>query len=312
MILSAPAPVLWTVGGVFLVLLAASLVVGHLRRARPAADLGELAARIRSWWVMAVVFAAAILLSRTVSIVFFAFVSFLALKEYLSLIPTRRADRTVLFFAYLAIPVQFWWIGIGWYGMFVIWVPVYMLLFLPLPMLAIGETAGFLRAIGTLHWGLMTTVFSIGHAAYLLVLPTHPAAAAGGAGLLLYLVILTEANDVAQYLAGKSLGRTKIIPRVSPNKTVEGFAGGIVATVALAMALAPVLTPLGPEHAAIAGLIIALAGFAGDLTVSAVKRDLGIKDTGSMLPGHGGVLDRLDSLTYTAPLFFHFIYYTYY
>ena len=144
MILSAPAPVLWAVGGVFLVLAAASLAVGLLRRTRSAADLGELAARTRSWWVMAVVFAAAILLSRTVSIVFFAFVSFLALKEYLSLIPTRRADRTVLFFAYLAIPVQFWWIGIGWYGMFVIWVPVYMLLFLPLPMLAIGETAGFL------------------------------------------------------------------------------------------------------------------------------------------------------------------------
>ncbi|MGH6932542.1 MAG: phosphatidate cytidylyltransferase, partial [Dongiaceae bacterium] len=159
---------------------------------------------------------------------------------------------------------------------------------------------------------LMTTVFSLGHAAYLLVLPPLPGAPAGGPGLLLFLLVLTEANDVAQYVWGKMLGRTRIVPAVSPKKTVEGFIGGLATTAALAFALAPLLTPFGWPHALLAGTGIGIAGFLGDITISAVKRDLRIKDTGALLPGHGGMLDRLDSLTYTAPLFFHAVWYSYY
>jgi phosphatidate cytidylyltransferase len=218
----------------------------------------------------------------------------------------------VLLLAYLAIPLQFYWVAIGWYGMFIIFVPVYMLLLMPVPMLLIGETGGFLKAIGTLHWGLMTCVFTLGHAAYLLVLPPLPGAPAGGAGLLLFLLVLTEANDVAQYVWGKMFGRRKIIPKVSPKKTVEGLVGGVVTTAALAIGLAPLLTPFDWPRAIAAGLGIGIAGFFGDIAISAVKRDLGIKDTGALLPGHGGMLDRLDSLTYTAPLFFHAVWYGYY
>jgi phosphatidate cytidylyltransferase len=260
---------------------------------------------------MALVFGLAIALSRTVSLVFLGFVSFLALKEYLSLIPTRRADRRVLFFAYLAVPLQFYWIGIAWYGMFVIFIPVYMFLFLPLPMLIIGETKGFLRAIASLQWGLMTTVFSISHGAFLLVLPDAVNPAAGGAGLLLFLVILTEANDVAQYVWGKAIGGAKVVPKVSPGKTWAGVLGGIATSALLSAAMAPWLTPMALGPALVVGGFLGLAGFAGDVTISALKRDLAIKDSGSMLPGHGGILDRLDSLTYTAPLFFHIIRYFY-
>ena len=310
----APVPlnVAWAIGGIFAVLALATIVTAALGWLRPGLDLSELKARIRTWWGMAALFSVAMVLSRTVSLVFLGFVSFLALKEYFSLIPTRRADRAVLAFAYLAIPIQFYWVGIAWYGMFVIFIPIYMFLLLPVPMLVIGETQGFLRAVGTLHWGLMANVYSISHAAFLLALPPAGNPAAGGAGLLLYLVLLTEGNDVAQFLWGKALGRRKVIPRVSPNKTWEGLIGGIATTVVLGLALAPFLTPLDRPHALAAGLLIGLAGFAGDLTVSALKRDLGIKDSGTMLPGHGGVLDRLDSLTYTAPLFFHFVRYFYY
>lgn len=307
-----PEAVQWTLTGVFAVLVLSSAAVFVLTRARPEADFAELDARIRSWWVMAGIFGLALVLSPVVSVVFLGFVSFLALKEYLSLIPTRRADRRVLFWVYLAIPVQYYWVGIAWYGVFIIFIPVYMFLLIPVRMVIQGATEGFLRAVGTLHWGLMVTVFSLSHAAYLLVLPKPDDPGAGGAGLLLFLVILTQANDVFQYLWGKTLGRRPVLPKVSPNKTWEGLIGGVATTVVLATGLSLVLTPFSLWHGLLAGAIIGIAGFFGDVTVSAVKRDLGVKDTGGMLPGHGGVLDRVDSLTFTAPLFFHFTNYLYY
>lgn len=313
MSLSLPqTPVLWGVAGVFAILVIASIVVFAMAKVRPERDYGELKARISSWWVMVTVLAVAIILSPMVSVAFLGFVSFLALKEYFSLIPTRRADRRVLFWAYLAIPVQFYWIGIEWYGMFIIFVPVYMFLLLPLAMLVAGQTDGFLRAAGSLHWGLMTMVFAIGHAAYLLALPDDGNPAAGGAGLLLFLIFLTQFNDVAQYFWGKLFGRRKVVPAISPNKTVEGLMGGVATTTVLAWLIAPYLTPLVSWQAPVAGLIIGFAGFVGDVTISALKRDLGVKDSGTLIPGHGGVLDRVDSLTFTAPLFFHYLYYLHY
>jgi len=306
------SPVLWGIAGVFAILVVANIVVFAMSRARPGRDYGELNARISSWWVIVTVLAVAIVLSPMVSVAFLGFVSFLALKEYFSLIPTRRADRRVLFWAYLAIPIQFYWIGTGWYGMFIIFVPVYMFLFLPLAMLMTGKTEGFLRAAGSLHWGLMTMVFAIGHAAYLLALPDEGNPAAGSAGLLLFLIFLTQFNDVAQYVWGKLFGRHKVVPTVSPNKTVEGMVGGIATTTLLAWLIAPYLTPLVSWEGPAAGLIIGFAGFVGDVTISALKRDLGVKDSGTLIPGHGGILDRIDSLTFTAPLFFHYTYYLHY
>jgi phosphatidate cytidylyltransferase len=215
----------------------------------------------------------------------------------------------VLFWAYLAIPVQYLWIGMRWYGMFIVFVPVFAFLLLPMRMVLIGETEGFLRAAGTLHWGLMATVFSLSHVAFLLVLPQGLNPHGGGPGLVLYLVFLTEFNDVAQYLWGRTLGRHKVIPKVSPGKTVEGLLGGVSTTIALAWLLAPWLTPFSTGEALLAGVVIGLGGFVGDVVISALKRDLHIKDSGTLLPGHGGILDRIDSLSYTAPLFFHLVWY---
>lgn len=302
----------WTLAGVSGLLVLATIIVAALRRLQPKKDRAELVQRIRSWWVMVAVFSVAMLLSRTVSLVFFAFISFLALKEYFSLIPTRRADRRVLLWAYLAIPVQYYWISTEWYGLFIIFIPVYLFLLLPLRMMLIGETTGFLHAVGTLHWGLMVTVFNMSHMAYLLVLPREGNPAGGGPALVLFLVILTQLNDVSQFVWGKLFGSHPVVPTVSPKKTYEGLLGGLATTLALAYLLAPVLTPLSPLHSLLAGLIIGLGGFIGDVTISALKRDLGVKDSGSLLPGHGGILDRVDSLTYTAPLFFHFVYYLHY
>ena len=295
-------PLTVILGGVWALLVLATAVVWRLA---PAPD-SELRQRIRSWWLIVALCSLALTFSRTAALLFFGLVSFLALKEYLTLIPTRQTDRRVLFWAYLSIPAQYYWIGVEWYGMFIIFIPVYLFLLLPVAMVLTGETQGYLRAAGTLHWGLMSMVFSLSHLAYLLVLPQGEYAHVNGPGLALFLLVLTELNDVAQYCWGKLLGRHKISPAVSPNKTVEGFVGGVLTTVLLAALLAPWLTPFTRLDALLAGALIAVAGFFGDLSLSALKRDLGIKDSGSLLPGHGGILDRVDSLTYTAPLFFHF------
>jgi len=302
----------WAISGIFGLLVVATVAVWLLGRMKPQADWTELRLRVRTWWIMAAVFVLALTLSRRVSLAFFACLSFLALKEFLSLIPTRRADRIVLFWAYLAIPIQYIWIDMRWYGMFIVFIPVYAFLLLPLQMVLIGETSGFLRAAGTLHWGLMATVFSISHVAFLLVLPRTINPRGGGPGLVLYLVFLTQFNDVAQYVWGRNVGgggRHKVIPKVSPGKTVEGLVGGVATTIVLAWLLAPRLTPLTPGESLLAGVLIGMGGFVGDVVISALKRDLQIKDSGTLLPGHGGILDRIDSLSYTAPLFFHFVWY---
>jgi phosphatidate cytidylyltransferase len=300
--------VLWCLGAIGLLLAIATLSVYLI----PAFKQIELQQRLTSWcWIVAL-FAITLVANHAIALCLYWFLSFLAFKEYISLIPTRLSDRRVLFWAYLAIVMQYYWISIHWYVMFLIFVPVYTFLFLPMRMVIAGETQGFLKAIGTLHWGLMLTVFSLGHLAYLLILPDRGNPIAGSAGLVLYLVFLTEINDIAQYIWGKSFGRHPVTPTVSPNKTWEGLIGGVVTTTSLAIAIAPFLTPFDWIHALGVGLIIGCAGFIGDVTISALKRDLGVKDSGNIIPGHGGILDRIDSLTYTAPLFFHFTVYFYF
>ncbi len=309
MLWNLPAPnVLWSLGLVTVLIAIATMAVYLV----PVYRQIELQQRMISWcWIVAI-FVMVLVVNHSIALFFFGFLSFLAFKEYISLIPTRRIDRRVLFWAYLAIIIQYYWISIHWYVMFLIFVPVYVFLFLPLRMVIAGEPQGFLKAIGTIHWGLMLTVFSLGHLAYVLMLPDQGNPVAGSAGLVLYLVFLTEINDIAQYIWGKSCGRHPVTPTVSPNKTWEGLGGGVLTTTVLAIAIAPWLTPFDWIHALGIGLIISSAGFVGDVTISALKRDLGVKDSGSSIPGHGGILDRIDSLTYTAPLFFHFTVYFYF
>jgi phosphatidate cytidylyltransferase len=293
-------------------LIGATSIVWRMQAKHQERDFSELSARVQTWWYITTAFAFALLTTEAISLVFFALISFLALREYLTLIPTRSSDSRVLNWIYLAIPLQYYWVWLEWYGMFIIFIPVYLFLFLPLRLVLIGETKGFIGAAATMHWGAMITIFSLSHLSYLLVLRHPEHAPQGGASLVLYVVVLTQLNDVAQYIWGKKTGRHKIVPSVSPNKTWEGFLGGVLTTTILAVLISPFLTPMSLKHALLAGLIISVAGFIGDVTISALKRDLGIKDSGTLLPGHGGVLDRVDSLTYTAPLFFHYVYFLYF
>ncbi|EGT0661608.1 phosphatidate cytidylyltransferase [Citrobacter werkmanii] len=292
---------------IFALLLVATAVNGLLVWLRPGKDWRELTLRIRTWWIIIVLFSLAILSPNWLALTFFALVSFMALKEFLTLTPSRQTDRMPLLWMFIAIPINYWLIGINWYGMFVVFIPVYAFLFLPVRMVIAGDTQGFLRYASQHHWSLMTTVFAFSHVAFLLVLPDDGKQT--GALLVLFLVGLTEFNDIAQYLWGKSIGRIKVMPTVSPNKTLAGLVGGVATTTLLAALLGPLMTPLSIPLSLLAGLIIGISGFCGDVVMSAIKRDIGVKDSGTLLPGHGGILDRLDSLIFTAPVFFHFIRY---
>jgi phosphatidate cytidylyltransferase len=290
--------------GVLMAILALATVV--IYKKYPTQELKD---RVNSWWYILGFFSLGIMLNSSLAMFFFAFLSFLALKEYFTLIPSRRTDRRVMFYGYLAIPFQYYFIALECYGMFLIWIPVYLFLLLPFRQVLIGETKGFLENTARVQWGLMMFVFGLSHLAYMLTL--KPIEGVGGNELVLYLVLLTAFNDVLQYLWGKSFGKHKIIPKVSPNKTVEGFVGAFF-TIAILALLFSYLTPFNWYEALGAGMLISAAGFVGDVVISMIKRDIGVKDSGNLIPGHGGVLDRVDSLVYTAPLFFHYVHYLYY
>lgn len=296
------------IGLIFGILTFATVLFFVVGKINPKANLKELKARTKSWWAMATIFIMATVFSTKISYVAIAFLSFVAFRELYSMLSFRHADRRAIFWAFLAIPVQYYLAYIGWYGAYIIFIPVVMFLFLPLRLVLKGETTGITNSMAVLQWTLMLTVFGISHMAYLLSLPEIPGFEAGGRGLLLFLVFLTEINDVMQFTWGKLLGRHKIVPKVSPNKTWEGFLGGVLSTTVIGYFLG-FLTPLNSPQVLFVSFMIGVSGFLGDVVLSAIKRDKGVKDTGNSIPGHGGVLDRIDSLAYTAPAFFHLVYY---
>lgn len=310
--LSGLAP-LWRMGAIVGgILVLATLLLGVLSLLRPGAYLAELWARTRSWWVMASVFFAAAALGSWPSLVLFAFMSFWAMKEYITLLPTRAADHAALVLAFLAIPVQYLWVFREWYGMFIIFIPVYMFLALPIRLVLSKETSGFVASASQIQWGLMAFVFGLSHMSFLTRLTAvgPDGRRAEGATLLLFLVFVVEISDVLQFVWGKTLGRRKVVPTVSPNKTWEGLVGGVLSASALALLLR-FLTPFSPGETFGVALLITVSGFFGGTVMSAVKRDFGVKDFGSLIPGHGGMLDRLDGLCYAAPVFFHYVRYFY-
>lgn len=267
----------------------------------------ELAARTRTWWWIVGFVSAALLLGPVASVLFIAGLSFLGLREFLSIVPFRAADRPALAWIYAAIPIQYGLVLDRWYGLFAICLPIYATAFLTVRLVLLGETRGFLRSAGTMHLALIVAVYNLSHLAFLVVLPLRDPARYGGAGLLLFILVTVQAGDVAQYAAGRAFGAARIVPGVSPGKTWAGFAGGLAATTLLGAGLGPRLTPFHAASGAAIGCLLGALGFAGDITLSAVKRDLGLKDTGRLLPGHGGLLDRLDSLIFAAPVFFHLL-----
>ncbi|EFO4321500.1 MAG: phosphatidate cytidylyltransferase, partial [Escherichia coli] len=258
--------------------------------------------RIRTWWGIVICFSLVISGPRWMTLTFFALISFLALKEYGTLISVHFPR-----WLYWVIPINYLLIGFNCFELYLLFIPLAGFLILATWRVLVGDTSGFLHTVSAIFWGWIMTVFALSHAAWLLMLPTINIQ--GGALLVLFLLALTESNDIAQYLWGKSCGRRKVVPKVSPGKTLEGLMGGVITTMIASLIIGPLLTPLNTLQALLAGLLIGISGFCGDVVMSAIKRDVGVKDSGKLLPGHGGLLDRIDSLIFTAPVFFYFIRY---
>lgn len=292
------------IGGVFALLGLASAVGFVLWRRSPSDTIANLNARIKAWWVMVAVFAVAFLVGKELTIALFALTSFYCLREFLSITPTRPEDHRAIAVAfYLFIPLQYWLIWDEWQTLFAILIPVWAFLLLPVLAVLKGETEDFMARTARIQWALMLTVFCVSHAPALLILKI-PGFAGQNFLLLFFLITVVQLSDVLQYVFGKLLGRHKVAPRVSPAKTWEGLIGGGLSASAVGAALWWI-TPFAPWQAALMALAIVLAGFFGGLVLSAVKRSLGAKDWGTMIEGHGGALDRMDSVSFAAPVFFH-------
>jgi phosphatidate cytidylyltransferase len=261
-------------------------------------------ARIGAWWAMTVAFVIASLTGGTGSLVLFALISLLALREFVTLVPTSRADHRALAWSFFVVtPAQYVLLGVHWYGFFSIMIPVYAFLLITARIVLEGETERFLERAASIQWGLMACVYCVSYAPALLLLDVEGYDASSGK-LLLFLVLVVQLSDVLQYTWGKLLGRHPVAPPVSPNKTWEGFLGGGASAVLVGTALWWA-TPFNPWQAAAMSAAIVLMGFSGGLVMSAIKRDRGVKDYGTLIAGHGGVLDRIDSLLFSAPIFFH-------
>ena len=299
---------LWLLAGVGTILVLAS-IIGQVLRARlsPAGEnpvIENLNARINAWWVMVICLALAFIAGKPGVVLLFALCSFAALREFLTLTTHNRADHWSLVACFfLILPLQYWFLATDWYGMYSIFIPVYAFLLLPVVSALRGSTRDFLIRVSETQWALMICVYCASHVPALLYLQI-PGFEGRNVILIAYLIFVVQLSDVLQYVWGKLIGRTKVAPNLSPSKTWEGLIGGTLSASAIGTALYW-MTPFSPLQAAGMCLLITLMGFFGGLVMSAIKRDRGIKDWGHLIAGHGGFLDRLDSVIFAAPIFFH-------
>ena len=300
------------VGGVLALRLGATTIGQRLKYQ---ADMGVNPAvvdafnlRIRSWWLMCTVLAAAFLLgpaSRISTVVVFGLISFWALREFITLTPTRLGDHRTLFWVFfLFTPLQYVLVGLQEYKtLFTVLIPVYAFLFIPARVAMAGDYKRFLERTAKIQSGLMICVYCLSYAPALLSLQI-PGYAGQNPRLLFFFVLVVQLSDVLQYAWGKLLGQHIIAPAINPSRSWEGFIGGVASATLIGTALWWA-TPFEPWEAAGMSLVISVMGFAGGMTMSAIKRDRGVKDYGTLVVGHGGVLDRIDSICFAAPVFYH-------
>jgi phosphatidate cytidylyltransferase len=299
--------------GIVAVLVLASAIAALLRwrvaHGRPHATIDNLTARINAWWIMVIALGLAFAAGKTGVILLFGFISFMALREFVSLVYTRRGDHRALAVAFFVVlPLQYVLVAMDWYGLYSILIPVYAFLLLPVfAAISGGDTTRFLERSAKLMFALIICVYCISYVPALMTIKI-PGFTGRNVLLIAWLVLVVQSSDVLQYVWGKLTGKRKIAPALSPSKTVEGFAGGVLSSTALGAALYW-LTPFTAWQAALIALVVNLMGFCGGLVMSAIKRDHGVKDWGTMIEGHGGMLDRLDSVVFAAPIYFHVVRY---
>jgi len=281
-------------------------------------------ASLRTWWLLAVAVSAGLLAGRPGICLLLAAASCIAWFEFSEMYGARPGDKHAIRAGYGLIVINYLLILSGSHTLFVVFLPISAFIILAVLLLIQGEPKDYIRSSGSLLWGIMFLGYGVSHAALLMILPGTSSAPLGPAGWFLFLVILTEADDIFQAIVGRLFGarkRHRIAPFISPNKTWEGFFGGMLVIVIMAPLIAPWLTTLdqqaGPFSLSeslqpwvapiLLAILISFAGFFGDINMSAIKRDAGVKDSSNLLPGMGGVIDRVDSLSMTAPVFVNFV-----
>lgn len=264
--------------------------------------------RINSWWVIFTLVILIIGTNRIIAFLMLMLISLIAFKELTSKLNFNHKHRRTLFLAYLAIPIQYYFAYQKMLIPFLVFIPVGMLLLLPFRSILEDESEDSIKTFSQLQWALMLTVFSLSHISYLMSLENISSTGEGAPGMIYFLILITQLNDVSQFIFGKLFGKKKISPLISPNKTWAGFLGGIFGSICMGYIFGDLL-PFNTKQIMLISTLIAVCGFFGDLNVSAIKRDLKIKDMSNLIPGHGGILDRLDSLIFSNVAFFYLIYY---
>ena len=301
------------IAGIATLLVLASLVGQVLRiavaRRQPHAVIDNLNRRIGAWWVIALLVGLALLAGHIGVTLLFALASLAALREFVAAEPPGRIPQGVLLGSYLLVlPLQYLLVWNGSYLLYGLFIPICVMLVVPMLGLLSGQLRDFLDGTRSLRLGLLSCVYGISNVPALLTLQTTGQPGHNPAYLLVYLLLVVQLSDVLQYLWGRLAGRHAIAPQLSPAKTIEGTLGGILSASALGAGLASI-TPFTIPEAAMISLLITLLGFLGGLAMSAAKRSRGIKDWSNLIPGHGGMLDRLDSIFLSAPVFFHLLLY---
>jgi phosphatidate cytidylyltransferase len=361
-------------GGVLVLLGIASTVVRFLKRR---GDLGldpaiveTFRLRVWAWWLLFTPLAGALLAGEMLTFVFFLMLSFWALREFITLTPTRPADHRALFWVFfICTPLQYvflmlagrtWFeqpLGITAYDIYSIFIPVYAFLLIPARIAFSGDSKRFLERTAKIQAGLLICVYCLSYAPALLTLklpvaetrtiqpadgedetvavsPAYESESVANmmqmetfaevaraeikmpyenAGpkyrLLFFFVLIVQLADACQYLWSQIPSRHAIVPSISPARTWEGLLGSAASVTLIGAALSGVTPFHHWWQAAFASFVVSLTAFGGGLTMSAIKRDRGVKDYGTLIEGHGGVLDRIDSLCFSAPVFFHLTYF---
>jgi phosphatidate cytidylyltransferase len=317
----SPAPLLWaaeTVGvdiptacllTAVLIILAAANFVGVVLSRQPDSSVNPAVVRafilrVRAWWMMCAILVATILFPFVPTVFLFGLISFWALREFITMTPTRRGDHRTLFWVFfLFTPLQYILIGLGketyrswfngsngsFYGLYSIMIPVYASLFIPARIALSGDHKRFLERSAKIQAGLLICVYSLSYAPALLdldlVTSSNERWNGYPPGLLFFFVLVVQLGDVFQYLWGKALGKRVIAPSINASRTWEGYLGGFITTT-LVGGLLWWVTPFVFWEAACMSMVIFVMGFAGGMTMSAIKRDRGVRDFGTLVQGH--------------------------
>ncbi len=305
------------------VVLGALFIAGQILRRQPESNFDKAIIRtfnrrVGAWLTICVMLVVALCMSKVVTVIFFGVLSFWALREFITMTPTRRADyRTLFWVFFLFTPLQYILVGLDLYNFYTIVIPVYASLFIPARIAFTGDHKRFLERSAKIQFGLLICVYALSHAPALLYLDLETYNDATGVkeswggkptGLLFFFIVMVQVSDTLHFVWDRLFGRYVIAAAINPTKTWEGLIGTICSTAVvgiLVQLLLPGVTPFTWYGAGFMAVLISVMASSGSMTMSAIKRDRGIKDYGTLVTGHAGVLDRIDSVCFAAPIFFH-------